>query len=62
MLEKSLGLLFFLKQSKIEKNESQYVYLRITVDGISKEISTKHLWNASGGVLGPAGQSAIRKM
>src|SRR3989442_11118848 len=46
MLEKSFGLLFFLKQSKKQKNGLQYVYLRITVDGVSKELSTKRLWEA----------------
>ncbi|WP_439490655.1 site-specific integrase [Algoriphagus sp.] len=47
MLEKSFGLLFFLKQSKKSTKKERYVYLRITVDGISKEISTKRLWNPS---------------
>lgn len=36
MLEKSLGLFFFLKQPKKRKSEERYVYLRITVNGISK--------------------------
>jgi site-specific recombinase XerD len=43
MLEKSFGLLFFLKQSKKQTNE-RYVYFRITVDGVSREISTKRIW------------------
>jgi site-specific recombinase XerD len=47
MLEKSFGLLFFLKQSKNQKNVLQYVYLRITVDGVSRELSTKRLWEIS---------------
>ncbi|MDR7131678.1 site-specific recombinase XerD [Algoriphagus sp. 4150] len=47
MLEKSFGLLFFLKQSKNNSKKERYVYLRITVNGISKEISTKRLWNPS---------------
>ena len=46
MLEKSLGLLFFLKQPKNQCDE-RYVYLRITVDGISKEFSTKRIWYQS---------------
>jgi integrase len=45
MLEKSFGLLFFLKQSKKNAKGDKYVYLRITVDGIPKELSTKRLWN-----------------
>ncbi|MFA6152795.1 MAG: site-specific integrase [Chitinophagaceae bacterium] len=44
MLEKSFGLFFFLKQPKNQKNGPRYVYLRITVDGVSKELSTKRLW------------------
>lgn len=43
MLESSFGLTFFLKKST-KKNE-KYVYLRITVDGIPKEVSTKYKWN-----------------
>lgn len=43
MLENSFGLTFFLKKST-KKNE-KYVYLRITVDGIPKEVSTKHKWS-----------------
>jgi site-specific recombinase XerD len=45
MLEKSFGLFFFLKQPKNQKGSVRYVYLRITVDGISKELSTKRLWS-----------------
>jgi site-specific recombinase XerD len=44
MLEKSFGLLFFLKQPKNQNTVGKYVYLRITVDGISKELSTKRIW------------------
>jgi site-specific recombinase XerD len=47
MIEKSFGLLFFLKQSKHQKSESRYVFLRITVNGKSKEISTKKQWEIS---------------
>lgn len=47
MLEKSFGLFFFLKQPKNQKSEERYVYIRITVDGISKEVSTKRIWSAS---------------
>ena len=48
MLEQSFGLFFFLKQAK-NQNEGilRYVYLRITVDGSSKELSTKRLWHPS---------------
>ena len=47
MLEKSFGLLFFLKQSKNHKKGTRYVYLRITVNGLSKELSTKRLCEPS---------------
>ncbi|MBB6127449.1 site-specific integrase [Mucilaginibacter lappiensis] len=42
MLEKSFGLLFFLKQSGNEPKK--YIYLRITVDGHPVELSTKKQW------------------
>lgn len=47
MLEKSFGLFFFLKQPKNQSNGVRYVYLRITVDGTSKELSTKRQWESS---------------
>ncbi len=47
MLEKSFGLLFFLKTPKNQKSDERYIYLRITVDGISKELSTKRMWDAT---------------
>lgn len=47
MLEKSFGLFFFLKQPKNDKSVERYVYLRITVDGQSRELSTKRLCEPS---------------
>jgi integrase len=44
MLEKSFGLHFFLKSSTSEKKSKRYVYLRITVDGEPREVSTKMSW------------------
>lgn len=44
MLETSFGLSFFLKPSAKESN-SRYLYLRITVNGVRKEISTKRKWD-----------------
>jgi len=35
MLEKSFGLLFYLKPAKNQKGNVRYVYLRITVQGKS---------------------------
>jgi site-specific recombinase XerD len=51
MLEKSFGLMFFLKTAKNTKNSEKYIYARVTVDGDSREISTKriceaHKWNS----------------
>jgi integrase len=43
MLENSFGITFFLKSSTKDTKE-RYVYLRITVDGIPKETSTKRKW------------------
>lgn len=47
MLEKSFGLLFHLKQPKNYKSGPVYIYMRITVDGIIRELSTKRLWEPS---------------
>lgn len=41
MLEKSFGLLFYLKKPKNYTKGAMPIYLRITVDGIPKELSTK---------------------
>lgn len=46
MLEKSFGLLFFLKQAKNQKKDERFIYLRITVDGTPKELSTKRKWES----------------
>ncbi len=45
MLENSFGLFAFLKKSKSRNETKRYVYLRITVDGKTKEISTKRIWD-----------------
>jgi integrase len=45
MLEKSLGLLFYLKKPKDYVDGEVPVYLRITVDGVPKEMSTKRFWD-----------------
>jgi hypothetical protein len=54
MLEKTFGLLFFLKQTKNQNEDLKFVYLKITVDGRSLEISTKRKcmqaqWNSGAG-------------
>lgn len=45
MLERSFGLLFYLKPAKNQKGNVRYVYLRITVQGKVAELSTKKLWS-----------------
>jgi hypothetical protein len=45
MLENSYGLIFFLKTPRKKKN-IRYVYVRVTVDGIPKETSTKRKWDS----------------
>ncbi|MBS1586779.1 MAG: site-specific integrase [Bacteroidetes bacterium] len=52
MLEKSFGILFYLKKPKKYVKGTMPIYLRITVDGIAKELSIKRecdplQWNAS---------------
>jgi len=46
MLEKSFGLTFFLKTPR-RRTDLRYIYLRISVDGISKETSTKRKWEVN---------------
>ena len=47
MLEKSFGLLFYLKKPKHYQKGNMPVYLRITVDSVPKEISTGLDWEPS---------------
>ncbi len=56
MLEKSFSLLFYLKKTKNYRIGNMPIYLRITVDGIPKEITTGRncdpdKWNANAGRL-----------
>jgi len=46
MLETSFGLSFYMKSASKETS-IRYIYLRITVDGIRKETSTKRTWDIS---------------
>jgi hypothetical protein len=53
MLEKSFGLLF-LKQTKNQNDDLKFIYLKITVDGKSVELSTNRKcdparWNSQSG-------------
>jgi site-specific recombinase XerD len=45
MLEKSFGLLFFMRKSKNYTGGLLPIYIKITVDGLPKEISTKRKWD-----------------
>ncbi len=44
MLEKSLGISLFLKPTKNQNLTYKYVYLKITVNGISRQLSIKRKW------------------
>ncbi|UUW08786.1 site-specific integrase [Flavobacterium plurextorum] len=46
MLESTIGISFFLKSSANCTNE-RFIYLRVNVDGVPKETSTKRKWSAS---------------
>lgn len=46
MIEQSAGLNFFLKTPK-NKSNIRFVYLRVTIDGIPKETSTKRKWDVN---------------
>ena len=46
MLENSYGLTFFLKSPTKKSDTIRYVYVRVTVDGIPKETSTKRKWDS----------------
>lgn len=55
-MEKSFGLQFYLRKSKFDKEDERAVYLRITVNGETAEVSTKRRcdplkWNAGAGRL-----------
>ena len=43
MIESSYGLIFYLKTHH-KGSDLRYLYLRITVDGIQRETSTKRKW------------------
>ena len=47
MLEKSFGLMFFMRKPKNSPNGIYPIYLRITVDGKSNELSTKRKCHTS---------------
>ncbi|MDR6943642.1 site-specific recombinase XerD [Mucilaginibacter pocheonensis] len=53
-MEKSFGLMFFLKQPKNQNETLRFIYVKITVDGKATELSTKRKcelsrWNTAAG-------------
>lgn len=46
MLENSYGLTFFLKSPEKKSDIFRYVYVRVIVDGVPKETSTKRKWDS----------------
>ena len=47
MLEKNFSLLFYLKKQKNYLTGPMPIYMRVTVDGIPKEISIGRKWDSS---------------
>jgi integrase len=47
MLEQSYGLTFFLKSQSGKSENVRYVYVRVTVDGVPRETSTKRKWEVA---------------
>ena len=45
-MNKTFGLLFYLKKSKINSSGLVPIYLRITIDGIRTDISSKRFIDA----------------
>jgi integrase len=44
MIEKSFSKIFFLKTPRVRTNQ-RFIYLRVTVDGIPKEVSVRMKWD-----------------
>lgn len=47
MIQKSFGLLFYLKKHHGDKDVHRPIYLRITVDGVMKEMSIHRTWDST---------------
>jgi Arm DNA-binding domain len=51
-MEKSFSLLFYLKKSKwVKHSDEADIYLRITVNGVAKEVSTKRKVDPQNGTI-----------
>ncbi len=60
-MNKTFGLLFYVKKTKMIANGTAPVYLRITIDGERADISSKRYinpdkWNTNGQKLGGSGE------
>lgn len=48
MLETSFGLIFYLKKrNKQDLLKERYLYFRVTIDGVARDISAKRFWHLS---------------
>ncbi len=47
MLETTFGVSFYLKAKKGSKSQDRYIFLRLTVDGQTRDISTKIIWQTT---------------
>ena len=59
-MNKTFGLLFYVKKSKMLTNGTAPIYLRITIDGLRADVSSKRYvnpakWNANGQKLNGSG-------
>ncbi len=66
-MERSFGLLFYLKKRTGCMESELPVYIRITIDGKSKELSTKRkcnpkIWNTDAGRIFKKYEEAIELM
>lgn len=61
MLEKSLGLLFFLKKPSPYRKGPWLVFIRVTVNGIPKELSLKRSWDKNRWLSNPGRASGVKE-
>jgi len=62
MLEKSLGLMFLFKQPQNYQGGPMYIYLKVTLDCIPKDLSVKRPGSRPGGILRETVPAVIEKM
>jgi len=61
MLEKSFGLLFFLKQTRNQQQREKFIYLKITVDGKQMNCPQKEGVCRPRGIPLPVAQPGLKK-